>query len=62
MKQTESEQIVEAMKKKNIDYEYVLFPDEGHGFNKPENRLNFYAAVERFLAKHLGGQYEEAKE
>ena len=58
VKQAESEQIVEAMKKKGIEYEYMLFPDEGHGFAKPENRLAFFAAAEKFLAKHLGGRYE----
>ncbi len=62
VKQSESEQIVEAMKKKGIPYEYMLFPDEGHGFAKPENRIKFYAAAERFLARHLGGRYEEAKD
>jgi len=60
--QAESEQIVEALKEKGIDYEYMLFPDEGHGFAKPENRLKFYAAAEKFLAKYLGGRYEEAPE
>ncbi len=60
VKQAESEQIVEAMKSKGIDYEYMLFPDEGHGFAKPENRIKFYAAAEKFLAQHLGGRYEEA--
>jgi len=59
VKQAESEQIVEAMKNKGIAYEYMLFPDEGHGFAKPQNRLKFYAAAEKFLAKHLGGRYEE---
>jgi dipeptidyl aminopeptidase/acylaminoacyl peptidase len=59
VKQSESEQIVEAMKKKEIDYEYMVFPDEGHGFVKPENRLKFYAAAEKFLAKHLRSRYEE---
>ena len=59
VKQAESEQIVEAMKNKGIDFEYMLFPDEGHGFAKPENRLRFYATAEKFLAKHLGGRYEE---
>ena len=59
VKQAESEQIVEAMKSKGIQYEYMLFPDEGHGFAKPENRLKFYAAAEKFLAQHLGGRYEE---
>ncbi|HTK10189.1 MAG TPA: S9 family peptidase [Ktedonobacteraceae bacterium] len=60
VKQAESEQIVAALKEKNIDYEYMLFPDEGHGFAKPQNRLKFYAAAERFLAQHLGGRYEKA--
>lgn len=59
VKQAESEQIVEAMKSKGIDYEYMLFPDEGHGFARPENRLKFFAAAEKFLARHLGGRYEE---
>lgn len=59
VKQAESEQIIEAMKKKGLEYEYMLFPDEGHGFAKPENRLRFYAAAEKFLVKHLGGRYEE---
>jgi dipeptidyl aminopeptidase/acylaminoacyl peptidase len=59
VKQAESEQIVAAMKEKGIDYEYLLFEDEGHGFVRPENRLKFYAAAERFLAKHLGGRAEE---
>jgi dipeptidyl aminopeptidase/acylaminoacyl peptidase len=56
VKQAESEQIVAAMKEKGIDHEYMLFADEGHGFAKPENRLKFYAAAEKFLAKHLGGR------
>ena len=37
---------------------YVLYPDEGHGFARPENRLSFYAVTEAFLAKHSGGRYE----
>ncbi len=59
VKQAESEQIVAALAEAGIDYEYMLFPDEGHGFAKPENRLKFYAAAERFLAKYLGGRFEE---
>ena len=59
VKQAESEQIVAAMKEKGIDHEYLLFEDEGHGFARPENRLKFYAAAERFLAKHLGGRAED---
>ena len=59
VKQAESEQIVAAMRDAGIDHEYMLFPDEGHGFAKPENRLRFYAAAERFLARHLGGRVED---
>jgi dipeptidyl aminopeptidase/acylaminoacyl peptidase len=59
VKQDESEQIVAALTEAGIDHEYLLFPDEGHGFAKPENRLRFYAAAERFLARHLGGRTEE---
>ncbi len=58
VKQAESEQIVAALRDKGIPHEYMLFPDEGHGFAKPENRLRFYAAAERFLAEHLGGRFE----
>ena len=58
VKQAESEQIVAVLKEKGIDHTYMLFPDEGHGFAKPENRLNFYAAAEAFLAEHLGGRAE----
>jgi len=59
VKQAESEQIVAALEAAGIDHEYLLFPDEGHGFAKPENRLTFYAAAERFLARHLGGRAED---
>jgi dipeptidyl aminopeptidase/acylaminoacyl peptidase len=58
VKLAETEQIVEAMKKKGIDHELMVFPDEGHGFAKPENRMKFYRAVEKFLARHLGGRTE----
>jgi len=59
VKQAESEQIVDAMKAAGISYEYMLFPDEGHGFAKPENRMKFYAAAEKFLARYLGGRSED---
>jgi dipeptidyl aminopeptidase/acylaminoacyl peptidase len=58
VKQAESEQIVAALEQAGVEHEYMLFPDEGHGFAKPENRLQFYAAAERFLARHLGGRAE----
>lgn len=59
VKQAEAEQIVAALKARGLPYEYMLFPDEGHGFARRENRMKFTAAVERFLAKHLGGRVEE---
>jgi dipeptidyl aminopeptidase/acylaminoacyl peptidase len=59
VKQAESEQIVAALEEHGVEYDYMLFEDEGHGFAKPENRLRFYAAAERFLARHLGGRFEE---
>jgi dipeptidyl aminopeptidase/acylaminoacyl peptidase len=59
VKQAESEQIVAALTKAGIEHEYMLFPDEGHGFAKPENRMKFYAAAEKFLARYLGGRAED---
>jgi dipeptidyl aminopeptidase/acylaminoacyl peptidase len=59
VKQAESEQIVAALEEAGIEHEYMLFPDEGHGFAKPGNRIKFYTAAERFLARYLGGRYEE---
>jgi dipeptidyl aminopeptidase/acylaminoacyl peptidase len=58
VKCSESEQIVAVMRDKGIEHEYLLFRDEGHGFAKPENRIKFYTAAERFLARHLGGRVE----
>lgn len=54
--QIESDQIVEKMQSKNIPVVYALYPDEGHGFARPENRISFYAITEQFLAKVLGGR------
>ncbi|HEU5417224.1 MAG TPA: S9 family peptidase [Streptosporangiaceae bacterium] len=59
VKQAESEQIVAALQKAGIPHDYMLFPDEGHGFAKPENRLRFYAAADQFLARYLGGRAAE---
>ena len=58
VKQSESDQIVAAMQEKNIPVTYILYPDEGHGFARPENNLSFFAVAEAFLAEHLGGRYE----
>jgi len=56
VKQAESDQIANAMKAKGIPVTYLLYPDEGHGFVRPENRLSFFAVTEAFLAQHLGGR------
>jgi dipeptidyl aminopeptidase/acylaminoacyl peptidase len=58
VKRAESEQIVAAMRAKKIPVTYAVFPDEGHGFARPANRLAFFALAEVFLAKHLGGRVE----
>ena len=62
VKQLEADQIVDAMQETNIPVTYVLYPDEGHGFARPENRLSFYAVAEAFLAEHLGGRFEPVGE
>jgi dipeptidyl aminopeptidase/acylaminoacyl peptidase len=54
----EPEQIVKALRGREIPHEYLVFADEGHGFVKPHNRMAFYAATEQFFAKHLGGRCE----
>jgi dipeptidyl aminopeptidase/acylaminoacyl peptidase len=56
--QAESDQFVQAMKDNGLDVEYIVFPDEGHGFVKPQDRLRFYGEAEKFLAKCLGGRVE----
>ncbi len=56
--QAESDQIVEAMQAKGIPVTYVLFPDEGHGFARPENSKAFNAVTEGFLSECLGGRAE----
>jgi hypothetical protein len=58
VKQAEADQIVKAMTDKKIPVTYALYPDEGHGFVRPENRMSFYAVTEAFLAEHLGGRAE----
>jgi len=55
----ESNQIVEALKKRGVEVEYMVKDNEGHGFRNEENRFDFYRAMEKFLAKHLGGRAEE---
>ena len=50
--------VIKAMTDKNIPVTYVLFPDEGHGFHRPENNKSFNAVTEAFLAEQLGGRFE----
>ncbi len=59
VKQAESDQIYDAMKKASLPVQYVCYEDEGHGFQRPENRLHFFAITEKFLYEHLGGRAEE---
>ncbi|MEO0491703.1 MAG: alpha/beta fold hydrolase, partial [Cyanobacteria bacterium J06659_2] len=58
VKQVESDQIVVAMRDLGYPVEYLIAPDEGHGFRKEGNRLAMIAALERFFAEHLGGRYQ----
>lgn len=58
VKESESQQIVKAMQEKDLPVTYVVFPDEGHGFARPENNMAFFAITEAFLAQHLGGRCE----
>jgi dipeptidyl aminopeptidase/acylaminoacyl peptidase len=62
VKQAESDQIVQAMRKNSKPVDYYVYPDEGHGFARPENRMAFYAASEQFLARCLGGRAEPPSE
>ncbi len=57
VKQAESQQIVSAMKQHGLPVTYIVFPDEGHGFARPENNIAFVGAMEAFLSAHLGGYY-----
>lgn len=60
VKKSESDQIVSELVKRNLVYDYLLFPDEGHGLVREKNRLMFYARAESFLAQALHGLNEEA--
>ncbi len=57
----ESDQMVEAMRARKIPVDYIVYTDEGHGFARPANRLDFYGRVDEFLAKQLGGRSEQWK-
>jgi dipeptidyl aminopeptidase/acylaminoacyl peptidase len=55
----EAEQIVIALRDRGFPVEYLCAPDEGHGFARPVNNLAMFMAVEKFLAAHLDGRYQE---
>ena len=56
----EADQIVVALRDRNYPVQYLLAPDEGHGFARPVNNLAMLAASEKFLAEHLKGRYQES--
>jgi dipeptidyl aminopeptidase/acylaminoacyl peptidase len=58
VKKAESDQIVVALRDRGFPVEYVLAPDEGHGFARPVNNMALMAATEAFFAKHLGGRHQ----
>ena len=57
--QVESDEMVEAIKAAGVPVEYVIFPDEGHGFVKKENEIKAYSQILEFLDKYLKGTGEE---
>ena len=58
VKRAESDRIANAMTERGIPVTYILYPDEGHGFARPENNLSFTAAAEAFLSRHIGSRAE----
>ena len=56
---SESESIVQSLQKRSVPVDFVVFPDEGHGIVNPKNSIALFAVIEKFLATHLGGRYEE---
>lgn len=57
--QAESDHIVIALRERNFPVEYLVAPDEGHGFQRPVNNMAMFLAAEKFLAKHLGGRAQQ---
>ncbi len=58
VKKAESDQIVIALRDRGFPVEYLVAPDEGHGFARPVNNMAMFAAIEKFLTKHLGGRHQ----
>ena len=61
VKLKESTQIVKTMRKKKLKVTFIVYPDEGHGFARPQNRLDFYGRTEAFLAQCLKGRHQPWK-
>jgi dipeptidyl aminopeptidase/acylaminoacyl peptidase len=59
VKKAESDQIVVALRERGFPVEYIVAPDEGHGFARPVNNMAGFAAAEKFLARHLGGRHQD---
>ncbi|MCS6874149.1 MAG: S9 family peptidase [Pyrinomonadaceae bacterium] len=59
VKKSEADQIVVALRERGYPVEYIVAPDEGHGFLRPVNSMALYARAEEFLAKYLGGRYQQ---
>jgi len=59
VKKAEADQIVVALRERGFPVEYLLAPDEGHGFQRPVNNMAMIMSVEKFLAKHLGGRFQD---
>jgi dipeptidyl aminopeptidase/acylaminoacyl peptidase len=60
VKKAESDQIVQALRQRGVDVEYLVKENEGHGFRNEENRFDFYRRMESFLARHLGSRAEDS--
>jgi dipeptidyl aminopeptidase/acylaminoacyl peptidase len=58
VRREESDQIVEAAIRNGVPVTYVVYGDEGHGLSRPANAISFYALMEQFLARHIGGEAE----
>jgi dipeptidyl aminopeptidase/acylaminoacyl peptidase len=60
VKKAESDQMVEAYRKRGLAVEYLVAEDEGHGFARPDNRLAAMLVLERFLHRHVGSDLQKA--
>ena len=56
----EADQIVIALRDRGFPVEYIVAPDEGHGFHRPVNNMAMFAQAEKFFAKYLGGRFQES--